>query len=573
MNEHITRLQTDVLIIGGGFSGMWAAKTARRHVRNVLIVDKGPLDWGGLGGMSDGNFIVPHEGEDLDAWLDDIVFYYDGLCDQPETLATLWKARERFHDYEAMGHTFSRRADGSYHTIPQRGLKHVKLTTSTPLGKGGRNMRRELLSALADLEVRRMGSVMITRLVKDGSTISGAVGFFVRSGQPLEIRAGAVVLATGIGGWKTSYLQNSVSSGCVELALDAGASLRCMEYNGVWNTPELFAWTGQTALLPLGARFLNALGEDFMPLRYSPVVGSKTDTLYNVRAMVLETRAGRGPITFDVSGIPPEDIESRRPAAGWMKLNDAKLKARGIDFFTDTQVWIPQIQTSQGGVQTDGEGATPVPGLYAAGTAQSHLVGVYFGGFSLCQAATSGHDTGLAAGRYAASRQLPRFDEDFARRSIGKDLARLGSPGIMPKDVENAVLEVVTAADVSIIKTAKGLNRALNQIIDIRENLVPAMAAPDPHYLCKMVESRGMAMLTEAYIRSSLTRTEPRAGHFRDDYPGRDDSCNPYWVILRTEKGEMATHREYLPIETYPVKPYRYYMDQFTWPGHHESQR
>ena len=76
-----------------------------------------------------------------------------------------------------------------------------------------------------------------------------------------------------------------------------------------------------------------------------------------------------------------------------------------------------------------------------------------------------------------------------------------------------------------------------------------------------------MAMLTEAYIRSSLTRTETRAGHFRDDYPGRDDSCNPYWVILRTEKGEMATHREYLPIETYPVKPYRYYMDQFTWPG------
>lgn len=49
---------TDVLIIGGGFSGSWAALTARQHVENVLIVDKGPRDWGGLGGMSGGDMIV-----------------------------------------------------------------------------------------------------------------------------------------------------------------------------------------------------------------------------------------------------------------------------------------------------------------------------------------------------------------------------------------------------------------------------------------------------------------------------------------------------------------------------------
>ena len=407
MNANITVLSTDVLIIGGGSAGMWTAKMARRHVDDVLIVDKGPLDWGGLCSMSDGNFIVPHEGENLMDWLDDIVYYYDGLCDQKETLATLAKARERFRDYEAMGHTFARNPDGSYHTAPQRGLPHIKATTSAPLGKGGQNMRRELLTALKALNVRRMGNVMITRLIKDGDAVSGAVGFFTRSGLPLIIRARAVVLATGIGGWKTSYHQNSISSGCVELALTAGAKLRSMEFAGIWNTPERFAWTGQSVLLPLGARFLNSRGEDFMLNHYSPIIGSKTDTLYNVRAMVLETRAGRGPITFDVSRIPPEGIASRRPEAGWMKLNDTKLKAKGIDFFTDTQVWVPQIQTSQGGVQTDSEGATCVPGLYAVGTAQSHLVGVYFGGFSLCQAATSGHDTGLAAGAYASSKEMP----------------------------------------------------------------------------------------------------------------------------------------------------------------------
>ena len=49
---------TDVLIIGGGFSGSWAALTSRQPVENVLIVDKGPRDWGGLGGMSGGDMIV-----------------------------------------------------------------------------------------------------------------------------------------------------------------------------------------------------------------------------------------------------------------------------------------------------------------------------------------------------------------------------------------------------------------------------------------------------------------------------------------------------------------------------------
>ena len=99
----------------------------------------------------------------------------------------------------------------------------------------------------------------------------------------------------------------------------------------------------------------------------------------------------------------------------------------------------------------------------------------------------------------------------------------------------------------------------------IRSELVPSMAAPDPHYLGKLIEARGMATLTEAFIRSSLTRTESRAGHFREDFPNRDESTPPYWVVLSMENGKMKTHREYLPMEEYPIKPNRFYMDQFNW--------
>ena len=58
MNKYDCTLQTDVLVIGGGFSGTWAAIKAREHVNNVLMVDKGPRDWGGLGSMSGGDMVV-----------------------------------------------------------------------------------------------------------------------------------------------------------------------------------------------------------------------------------------------------------------------------------------------------------------------------------------------------------------------------------------------------------------------------------------------------------------------------------------------------------------------------------
>ena len=76
---HATKLKTDVLIIGGGFAGLWAARQAARHVKDVLIVDKGPRDWGGLGGMSGGDMIVMQPEFKVEDLLDEMVYYYDGL--------------------------------------------------------------------------------------------------------------------------------------------------------------------------------------------------------------------------------------------------------------------------------------------------------------------------------------------------------------------------------------------------------------------------------------------------------------------------------------------------------------
>ena len=114
-----------VLIIGGGFSGSWAALTARQHVENVLIVDKGPRDWGGLGGMSGGDMIVKQPEFEASDLVDELTYYYDGLCEQDVLEEILNLSYDRFMDLERMGHRFHRE-DGELQSVPQRGLEKMR---------------------------------------------------------------------------------------------------------------------------------------------------------------------------------------------------------------------------------------------------------------------------------------------------------------------------------------------------------------------------------------------------------------------------------------------------------------
>lgn len=217
---------TDVLIIGGGFSGSWAALTARQHVENVLIVDKGPRDWGGLGGMSGGDMIVKQPEFAAKDLVEELVYYYDGLCEQDVLEEILNQSYERFKDYEKMGHEFARDDSGRLMSIPQRGLELMRYYFYHPYGKGGAHTTQILNAELQRLNVQRIGRIEITDLVKDGDAVSGAVGFHAQSGTPCLFRAKAVILAAHNGGWKGSYLLNTCAGEGAALAYGAGASLR-----------------------------------------------------------------------------------------------------------------------------------------------------------------------------------------------------------------------------------------------------------------------------------------------------------------------------------------------------------
>ena len=558
------RFSTDVLVIGGGLGGAWAAKTAAKQVRDVLVVDKGPRDWGGLGSMSGGDMICMQPEDDVNDLLDDLVYYYDGLCEQDVLEKILVESYDRFREYEEMGHRFARDADGRLMYIPQRGLPHMRYYFYHPYGRGGSHMAEVMAGALRKAGVRRLGRIQITDLVKEDGRVTGAVGFHVQSGVPCFFRAKAVILATNFGGWKTSYHQNSCAGDGAALAYRAGAACRNCEFIKIWNVPTQFAWEGQTGLLPKGALLLNAKGEDFMR-RYAPEIGARADPHYNTHGMACEIRAGRGPIYFDTSKMKSEDVEIMRPAAGWMKLNDDKLKALGIDFFGGQTEWMTQLHISYGGVKADINGQTTVPGLFVAGRARSIDPGVYMGGWAHCTISTTGHTAGESAARFALGSDDVRFDEECAAAMLDEVYCFLGREGIRPKDVIRRMQEVTAPCDVRILKTGRGLSKAIESLEAVRDEVLPVMGAQDPHYLMKLVEARANVTLTEMTLRASLMRKESRSGHYREDFPKRSPDLR--WIIVeKGADGNMSTRMEALDTSTMRIKPHKYYMDHFNFP-------
>ena len=130
---------TDLLVVGCGFSGMWAAMRAKDFLDDVLMVDKGPRDWGGLGGLSGGDMIVKQPDMNLD-----------------DLGQILTQSYDRFIDFENWGHKFVRNEKGELCFIPQRALDYMRFYYYHPYGMGGIDKARLLKRECEKRGVRRL---------------------------------------------------------------------------------------------------------------------------------------------------------------------------------------------------------------------------------------------------------------------------------------------------------------------------------------------------------------------------------------------------------------------------------
>jgi len=555
-------IETDVLVIGGGLAGLWAANRAKETVDRVLIVDKGPSDWGGIGSMAGGDFDAVLPGENPEDFVKDLVYYYDGICDQEVVESIFRHSYERLQDYERWGCNFYRGDDGKLKGIPQRSLDHVKLYPAKLKTQGGPDMVRGLVNEANRLGVKRLARTLVTDLIKNGNKISGAVGFNTINGDFYVFKTRAVVLASGQAGWKTTRATSSGEG--IWMALEAGVELANCEFVQVHNQPELFEWEGQTKLLPLGARFVNALGETFME-KYSPRFGTNTDPNFNVAGMAIEAREGRGPFYLDTSTVKDADIELVKPHSGWQLLNYEKLKSLGFDVFKMRTEWTPAPIALFAGIIADTRGKTNIDGLYVAGRIRLVDGGLYIGGFALLNTAVTGHLAGESAAQYALSSAMLPINEDEVSRLEKKVLYPLGKTGMAPYEVLTEIRRAIFPYDVCILKKEKPLKNALEKIQQIKTELLPSMAAKDPHYLMKLMEVHGILNMSECYLRASLMRTESRSGHYREDYPKRDDKNWLKWIVVSLKNNKLQLSTRPVPFERYKFKPERFYTDNFTF--------
>lgn len=301
---------------------------------------------------------------------------------------------------------------------------------------------------------------------------------------------------------------------------------------------------------------------------YSATLGANTDTTYNSRGMAFEARAGRAPIYFDTSTMTRENAKLMEPVRGWAKINyDRLTNEEGMDFFGGKTQWMPQIMWHCGGLATDLDYETNIPGLFAACRSRGLDPGVYMGGWALCTTAVTGYIAGGNAARRSLEKGWAYFPLSKAADAIGQALAPLGRTGIPPKDLVRETQEIVYPADVCLIKSDASLNRALRRVEYAKEAIAPRLAAKDPRDLAKLYEAKSMLQAAELFVRSSLMRTETRAGHYREDYPDRNNEEWLGWIYAKKgADGAPVLHKVPVPLERYRIKPYRYYMDNFTFP-------
>lgn len=560
-------IETDVLVIGGGISGLWAANRAKESVDHVLVIDKGaPIGQSGQGYFSNGFIQVLPPGEDIDGYIKDMVYLSDGLCEQDRFEKVFRDSFARINDYQRLGVEFETDDTGKLKSISQRGLEHNACYVGRPFGHGGRAMMSALASEANRLGIKYLNRILITDLLKHEDRVIGAVGFNIRDGRFYIFKARATVLCTGSCSMKSPYEDMLMAAGNgYDIALRAGAEVKQAEFALMWIIPRNFRWEGVTALLPLGAEFVNEQGEHFME-KYSPRLKSNCDYAYIVRAMAIEAMEGRGPFYLDCSRMTTEDKELMTPRAGWMKLQYDRLLKVGIRPFEERQEWIQCLNQIAGSVVADLEMRTKVPGLFVAGSLSRIETGIHVGGMSLLTCAVFGRCAGESAAQFAISNQSYKIDKDQVISLKSECYARFGEVGINTEEVIIEVLKAVSPYDVCVLKSEANLRKALGKIENIRDQLLPEMDVSNLHFLAKARDVKSMVVMAEMFLKASLMRTESRSSHFRVDYPDRDDKNWLKRIVTCYKDGKLNLRTEPLPLEKYRFPTWNYYSDNFTFP-------
>ncbi len=542
----IVNISTDVLIVGGGLAGTNAAMGASQKGASVVVADKGNINRSGdIGGGVDHFLAFLNEGQKWDT-REGFLNYVEKIGRGTGHLsiidsvycAELPDAIERM----AKIGTPLTQSDGTFFRTGSMGQPGTFW-----INFNGKKLKPCLGKAVRKLGCTVLDKVMMVDLINHQGTVVGGVGFHIRNGIFYVIEAKATIIATGntnrlyenprINPFNTWLCPFDTGDGQI-MALKAGAALTNMEYMRMTLLPKGFAAPGFNALVGMGGRFLNSLGEYYMEKHNS--MGNRAPRYEVVFHTLEEIRKGHGPIYIDCRHLTEKDLTHLMATLGYDKdtLPDyfeqrgEDLSAKPVEITVSEGMQAGPTEVTGSGIKIDKESAATVPGLFACGDACDHNRCVH-------GAITGGYKAGKSAAAYAKT--ISR-GEDITNSMTRAKIERFMEPlqrasGHPYRQIEDSIRKIM-AEHVGPRRTEQALTYGLEKLQRI-EHYLDEIKANDLHELMRTHETRSILAVGKLMATTALFREESRNKpyHHRLDFPDTDDT-NWCGLVVVSKDGE-----------------------------------
>lgn len=556
-------LTTDVLVIGAGGAGMYAALEAARQGADVLLIDRSLIGRGGATVMAQMTVAAAVGGECTDHWqhhLVDTLRAGRGLCDPALARVICEDGLDCILEMDTWGVGWARK-EGRFTQVMAPGHDRPRCVYVDFLNTGpavSRTLRTQLIRAEGQSgggAIRRVGDLLVTRLeTRDGVCI-GATALHLPTGELVTIGAAATVMATG--GLTRLYRRNSASANMggdgYALALRAGAALLDMEFVQFFPIGHLAPrMIGMDPIMwdpfryKLGGRLLNGNHEEFVQ-NYGAAVSDKYIVTRDLAtyAITKEVEAGRGsPNGGAYLSFEHLSAEVLREAFGPVIDRIAK---NGIDLTRMPIEVAPIAHYHMGGVQVDAQMRTTLAGLFAAGEAVGGANGANrLSGNAITEALAFGRRAGRNAADDALASGTLRWD---GAKHDGHWYTRGPSQLDFNPAQMLVELQALMADEVGPFRTEAGLQRALQRLMAMRAQVGEVPPKGTGGLDCVRVDWFDlfqMLLVAEVVTRAALLRTESRGAHQREDFPGLDESWRINQVVT-TDGSQLNFVRRAVP--------------------------
>ncbi len=530
----LSRTDADVLVIGGGYAGVFAAVAARAKGLNVVLVDKGMVGRSGMTPWANGfNVFDEAKGDDRDQMIAAVAASSEYVNNRDWLDAQFDDSKARWEDLVAWG-------------ILDAKLRHPHLALRDKLVESG---------------VRLLERTTVTDLLTKDGAVVGAIGFSLDDEETVAVVAKATILCAGAGSYKASGfpIQGLTFDGDA-MAYRAGATISGKEFTDFHFTSAAHpadCWAQWEPMWVSGVSQTHGAqgGGMLLSQAFSVHAGEKVTTGLSGGGPPAGGGASSGGGSSGADGASPP---GGGPPPGGSSSGAATGGASGGPPGTSSGPQVLGAATGLGIHKAEGvwpadlTGAGGVPGLWAAGDAlASMLCGASYAGVGLSSSgsAVQGARAGEAAAAFAADAAAPALSGAALAKARAAVLApRTRESGFSPNWVLQLLQNTMFPYYVLYVKKPDRLQPALDQVMFLQEHMVPLLVASDVHELKLAHETASMLLNAEMKLRASLFRTESRGTHYREDHPARDDKNWLAWVLLqRRADGGMGLRMQAIP--------------------------